>query len=51
MTPNQEQVSEMIRKMDKNRNGKVEFEEFRAVMEEKIESEILSDEDTMEDLR
>eukprot|EP00360_Condylostoma_magnum_P001093 CAMPEP_0168313392 /NCGR_PEP_ID=MMETSP0210-20121227/1741_1 /TAXON_ID=40633 /ORGANISM="Condylostoma magnum, Strain COL2" /LENGTH=37 /DNA_ID= /DNA_START= /DNA_END= /DNA_ORIENTATION= len=37
--------------MDKNRNGKIEFEEFRAVMEEKIKSEILSDEDTMEDLR
>lgn len=37
--------------MDKNRNGKIEFDEFRLVMEDKIKTEILSDEDTMEDLR
>jgi len=37
--------------MDKNRNGKIEFDEFSAVMEENIKSEILNEQDTMEDLR
>jgi Ca2+-binding EF-hand superfamily protein len=46
-----QEVQSIIRKMDINRDGKIQYSEFRSVMEDTIKKDILNNEDHMQDLR
>ena len=49
--PNASQARDIIRKYDINHNNKLEYDEFRAIMEDTLKVEILAQEDDMQDLR
>ncbi|CAG9322011.1 unnamed protein product [Blepharisma stoltei] len=51
IVPNGQQLKDMMRRIDTNQNGKIEWQEFKGFMEEMIKKNIMEQEDELQDMR